>query len=159
MSQDRCIIINALPRTGSNILWNIVSSHPSVSMPGKETGEIIRGLDVAGRNLVRNRFRDYPIMENLIGYILKMQFHKLKVGNINDNERYQKSSDERYSKQELEDTITCLKSIGKDYFLNDFIAKQYQTTHFIGLIRNGYSFCNGMERRGHKPREAAELYK
>ena len=124
-------------------------------MPGKETGEIIKRFSVAGHNLVRSRFRDLPIIKNLIGYLVKMWFYELAFGSVD----YQKYSGKHLSKQELADKIICLKSIGEDYLLNDFIAKQYQTTHFIGLIRNGYSFCNGMERRGHKTRKVAERYK
>lgn len=156
MKQNRCIIINALPRSGSNILWNIVSSHPDVSMPRRETGEIVSSLRLA--NIVRSRLRDFPILGKIIGHLLKMRFHSLKVSSIQDNDHNESYPGQKYTVKELENTIVCLKSIGTDYLLNDFIASQYNTAHFIGLVRNGYAFCNGMERRGHEPSQVAKLY-
>ena len=104
MAIDRCIIINALPRTGSNILWNAVSSHPDVSMPRRETGEIISGLGFAGR-IIRSRFKDAPIAGKLIGQLLKRRCKSLKIGSINDNDHNERYPGQKYTFKELESTI------------------------------------------------------
>lgn len=41
MSKEKTIVINALARGGSNILWNMLQSHPQVCSPLRGPGRLL----------------------------------------------------------------------------------------------------------------------
>ena len=157
MKKDQCIIINALQFSGSSILWNIVSSHPDVLNPGRETGEILDALQRTGR-LMRSERRNKPVWKECLGKLFKLHVNNLKYASLKNEDQNDKYPGQKYTAKEIKDTTVCIKSVNVDFQLNDFIARQFQKTYVIGLVRNGYAFCDGMERRGRKTQETCQLY-
>ncbi|MFW5987138.1 MAG: hypothetical protein ACOCPU_02870 [Methanohalophilus sp.] len=49
MKNHKVIIVNGMQRGGTNIVWNLLQSHPDVVSPIKETGELIYPKLTAGR--------------------------------------------------------------------------------------------------------------
>lgn len=155
--KDRAIVIAALPRGGSNILWNLIASHPSVCLPRYEVREIIGRLGVVGK-LIRKGFGLSPVIGPILRARFKSVAYDLKIACLEDEDQGQAAPDRRYRQEEIEETVVCLKSLMDDVALSSFIAATYAQCHFIGLVRNGFAFCDGVVRRGGSAEDAARLY-
>ena len=162
MRNDKIIVINSLRRSGSNILWNIIQSHPCVCSPIIETGQVlfpIKWSHLIVRPLLRLRFLWSEFFLSTVGGIIDQRFFAFKLKNLYDQYNRFKYEATIYKRTEVEDSTLCIKSVERDIFLTDFISKTYRDPYFIGLIRNGYAVCEGMVRRGRDATSAAKLYK
>jgi hypothetical protein len=155
--RERAIVISALPRGGSNILWNVIASHPAVCLPRYEVKEIIEQLGIAGK-LIRKGFGERPVIGGILRRRFKRRAYDLKVACLHDEDQGQAAPDRRYQQADIEDTIICLKCLTEDLALSSFLACIYAQCHFIGLVRNGFAFCDGVVRRGGSAEDAARLY-
>ena len=146
---DRIIVINGLPYGGTNILWNIIQSHPHIVSPHGETGEIIfhqllRWIptDLLYPVLTKSRF-----LGAILHPIIAQHLNHQKLKNINDPDDRFQYPDVKYTLKTLNESFICCKSTGREIELTSYFASNYRNPYFIGLIRNGYAWCNSWMRR------------
>lgn len=82
----------------------------------------------------------------------------MKMACLNDRTHRQRTEEELYTHESLGSTTLCLKSLGADVELAHFLQHAFPTCTFIGLVRDGYAFCNGAIRRGSSAEDAGRIY-
>lgn len=156
MRNREVILINGMARSGSNILWNIMQSHPQVCSPISETNGLLhprgRGLHKLSRLLYIHC--DAAVLERYID----CRLFNAKLENLNHPSNKYKRESEPYEYEELKDTVLCLKALNDDVYLTDRFYSMYDEIHAIGLVRNGYSVCEGRVRRGERAVEVGKAY-
>lgn len=158
MKNKKVIVVNGLGHGGTNIVWNLIASHPDVCLPRWETGEILR----ATRFLWRLQRGDRPLHPLLafIGWRLAdRRFFRLKMESLHDLDHNQRMDGEPYSRERLAATALCLKSVNEDIELSDDLRRLYDDIFFVGVVRNGYAWCEGMMRRNRTPGNAGQFYR
>ena len=168
MRNQKVIVINGFQRGGTNILYNIFQSHPSVCSPNNlETGEIIsqnyrlyeypktrlikyfiKRLKLKFYSLLNKRLILTSFIAPIIGNFYDRIFFKYKKKNYTNSFNRYKYENEPYSKKGVKDSVLCLKSVHNDIRLTNFLSKVYKNIFFVGLVRNGYALCEGWIRRG-----------
>jgi len=150
MKNNRPIILNCFSRGGSNILWNILLSHPEVCSPIQETLQIFRldwrgirkeGLKAA---LLGHQWRLFdqwnlhgraPISSRAQEFIDQTLFYwKLKT--LQDSDMRYKSKDKVYSLAEVENSRLVLKNNNGTIFLSGVFFEMYPDAIFFGLVRD-----------------------
>ena len=157
MLNSKVIVINGLGRGGSNILWNILGSHPAVCLPLYEMSEIVGRVPLL-KYVLRSRMGRSGMLRGFCASLFDRRCFKLKVGCLRDDDHRMRSESEAYSEAEIRDTALCLKSLNEDISLTDFLESVYEDISFFGLVRNGYALCEGMIRRGITAEEAGRIY-
>ncbi|MCB0208241.1 MAG: sulfotransferase [Anaerolineae bacterium] len=163
LNQD-VVVINAFTRGGSNILWNILQSHPDICSPIYETGQVLypfKGAWIIG-DILRPIYASEAICKHLliklIGPWIDRRLYTFKLKNLNNEDNRYRYENVPYTKAQLETTTLCLKSIDQDIKLNRLLSTIYEKIAFIGLVRNGYALCEGWMRRGLSAKSAGILY-
>lgn len=149
----KAIIINSLPRSGSNIIWNIIGSSPDVQM----TLEEFHNLSNLDKNLlVRLLMRLSVISGNipLMTTYLRESLHK-------STERAKQQNTQKWNERSLDSSkaeYMCFKVMGGDNRFNDIISKCFDTVQFVYIIRDPEAICDSYYRRGINARFAAKMY-
>lgn len=159
MFNNKTILISGYSRGGTNILWNIFQSHPLVCAPEHETGAIFRYPD-------HLKFCYYIRFANKFGLlhtslskrIIDYQLYRYKMKNLYKAQNRFKNEDELYTKQEVANSVFCMKSVDDDIFHTELLQKLYPDIYIILLIRNGYAIAEGHLRRGISIKKSAENY-
>ena len=168
MRNQKVIVINGFQRGGTNIVYNIFQSHPSVCSPNNlETGEIIsqnyrlykypktklikyfiKRLKLKFYRFLNKQFILNSFIIFIFGNFYDNIFYKYKKKNYTDPFNKFKYENEIYSKKEVKNSVLCLKSVHNDVLLTHFLNRIYNNIFFIGLVRNGYALCESWIRRG-----------
>lgn len=168
LKNDKIIVINAFSRGGSNIAWNIMQSHPDVCSAMLETDQILyprrpRRLRVAIRPFYTNKITASAPVVKVVGRVMDGRFYSLKLRNLADPENKYRTEGALYTREEIDRSVLCLKSLDQDIDLTDLMARIYgrENCYFVGLVRNGYALCEGWLRRGrHKTaQERGAMYR
>lgn len=157
MAEVDNIVIMGLQRCGTNILYNVLASHPHVTLLGRETGEILDELKI--RKWVHSRWNQMGIIHRWTAWRFERYCASLQRSKIADEEFCMKSSAEKYSAEELAKTIICHKSLERDMRLHEWMTQIWPNTRFICIVRNGLAYCESSVRRGASVRHAAKMYK
>jgi hypothetical protein len=157
MQNKMVVIVNGLARGGTNILWNIIASHPKVCLPRYETGEIIKKSRLL-KWLFREKSGLNSVSSYIAGIIFDRQCYHLKIGCLTDKYHKYSSENQIYRNNEISDTVLCLKSLDEEIELSNFFRRIYPSSFFIGIVRNGYALCDGLIRRGLSAEESAKYY-
>jgi len=168
MKNQKVIVINGFQRGGTNIVYNIFQSHPSVCSPNNlETGEIIsqnyrlynypktklikyfiKRIKLKLYSLLNKKFILNTFIVLIIGNFYDKMFYKYKKKNFTDPYNKFKYENKIYNKKEVKNSVLCLKSVHNDILLTHFLNRIYKNIFFIGLVRNGYALCESWIRRG-----------
>lgn len=165
-------------RGGSNLLLNLLRSHPNVCSPRGETQEVFRGKSTEPYSVrLAKRLRYLPILmlqkqdvfsiylweprkelslisKKIIDHIL--YYDKIKA--LNPDQNLYKWKNTKYKIAEIfEARILCKNLNGLIFMTKDF-AKMYPDSTFIALIRNGFAVCEGQLRRGHDLNAISQKY-
>lgn len=168
MGISKTIVVNGFTRGGTNILWNILQSHPQICAPNRETGELLFGVytkyvPVALMQFLRRLVVNEKINKSMVGHlgrqVILKHFNRRKIVDSSIGEDNFKFENERYTTEELDSSILCLKSVDYDIVFTDWFETYLEEPHFIGVIRNGYAVCNGWTRRGKTASEAGLIYR
>ncbi|MCO6457702.1 MAG: sulfotransferase [Pirellulaceae bacterium] len=165
MKNSKVIVLNGFSRGGTNIVWNILQSHPQVCGPLLETGELLyrRQFRFLPRRLVRKLLSHGPFLRSpLAAPVLSgidRLFYDWKLKNHGHPEFGTRYDGQPYQFQQVADAVLCLKSTDSDLELTDCFRRMYPEAYFVGLIRDGYALCNGRVRRGRKASETGEQYR
>ncbi len=160
---NKSIVLNGLARGGTNIVWNLIQSHPEVAAPTHEVNQMtggygrLRFIDQAFRKMA-----DSATLATLGEYYFESKF-KLNVSNPSGrNNVIGTRPGELYTRAQLESSVVCFKGVCSPKFWslddNDLIQRISHETIFVSLIRDGFSVCEGWIRRGTDPQQAARLY-
>jgi len=165
----RIIVLNGFRRGGTNIVWNILESHPQVCSPMRETGQILysEGLpwlpDLPAKLVLRAVLTQPFISRSPIGRhfdrLIQRALFAHKMENLTEADNRFKFDGVPYSAEEVENSVLCVKSVNLDASLTPYFARYYPHSTFIGLMRNGYAICNGMMRRGETAKRAGQVYR
>jgi hypothetical protein len=183
MLNEKPIILVGFARGGTNILLNILRSHPNVCSPRGETDQVFRGKgrfpfinepvidyiskfwnyfpiltrqkqDVFSPNLWEERNKFLP---NTMEQIDKILYNdKLKA--LGPTQNLYKTQNVKYKKSEISNSRLLLKNLNGLIFLTDRFFEMYPDSTFIALVRNGFAICEGQIRRGADPVKAAKQY-
>lgn len=159
MRNKKVILLSGFSRGGTNIVWNILQSHPQICSARYETGDILRKRNP----IILSRQVSILSRLGLINRIttrkyLDYKFHRLKMSNMHHPDNKYKTEGVTYSKNELINCAICFKSVDFDINHTDLLLNLYPDLYFIALTRNGYALADGHIRRGSKAEEFAELY-
>jgi hypothetical protein len=169
------IFVNGFQRGGTNILMNLLISHPDVCGLDRETHEIFYGKynDPLLRKLI-SRMLYIPILagtgQHLFGYRLLAErkhlrrplssyldflFYGKKV--LNPDNKQKRHANGRTPRQQTNGRLLC-KNVNAIVLLSPTFAAMYPDATFIALTRNGLAICEGFIRRGATAAEVGELY-
>lgn len=150
MKNNRPIILNCFSRGGSNILWNILLSHPDVCSPIQETLEIFRldwrdlrkkGLQAAWMTHQWNYFDQWNFYErkpisHAANDFIDDTFFQWKLKTLADDEMRYKTSDALYTRTEVENARLVLKNNNGTIFLSRQFTEMYPGAVFFALVRD-----------------------
>jgi hypothetical protein len=171
------IVLNCFSRGGSNILWNVLLSHPGVCSPIQETLEIFRldgqgvrwqGVKAAWLTGQPSFFNQWyfrtrrPISGRAHNYIDEVLF-EWKMKTLEDEEMRFKSREAQYTPAEVEQARLVLKNNNGTIFLSDILAELYPGLVFFGLLREPLSLYESHKRHktpvGVSPQRFAAFYR
>jgi hypothetical protein len=150
MKNKAPIILNCFSRGGSNILWNVLLSHPEVCSPIEETLQIFRfdwrapraaGLQAAWLSGQWNFFDQWnfqarkPISKRAQSFIDET-LHQWKLKTLQDDEMRWKSKEEIYTRTEVESARLVIKNNNGIIFLSERFLEMYPDAAFLGLVRD-----------------------
>lgn len=164
MLNKKVIVINGLARGGTNILWNVVQSHPNVCSPILETSQIIgmRSDRKQLGGLIRSGKYKIPILRQIVVNTVDRILYDKKLETIEHTGNKYKTPDVLYTQQEIEEAVLCPKGVNDikndDLNFNRFFLENYEEAYFVSIVRNGYSQVNSWLRRGMDINTVAELY-
>jgi hypothetical protein len=154
------IFINSFSRGGSNILWNVLLSHPDACSPILETLEIFK-IGRAGRwegyravwHTGQVRFFDQrnlsprrPISRAAQGYIDRV-LYEWKLKTAADADMRYKSEHEVYTLDQVRLARLVAKNNNGLAFLSDSLLAMYPDATFFALVRNPLALYESYRRR------------
>jgi hypothetical protein len=176
MQPRNLILVSGFERGGTNILWNLICSHPGVLTTGRELNEICSrrfGLSTSWKLALEAsvvpRLPCPGWIVDLVGdrIVSFAEQHALESWG-----RY-KTSTAIYDHEEMSSLPICTKSVStwpptfmhgllqRNYPLkyNYVLRKAFERVKVIYLIRDGEALCNGWMRRGCSPYLAGVWYR
>ena len=178
MLNKRPIFIVGFARGGTNILLNLLRSHPDVCSPRGELQEVFKGkssdplhvrlerasrylpivlrerYDIFGNNPWRPRKPLHPSSKTRIDHTL---FHE-KLRARKPNQNLYKRENELYTDEEILSARLLCKNLNDLVFLTEDFSSMYPDATFLALVRNGFAVCEGHVRRGSKVESIAAKY-
>lgn len=159
-SSSKVIIINGMQRGGTNLLWNLFQSHPQVCSPIYETGEVIYGLRARGKRFrLQGLLALDRIAPGLCRAYLDRRFSAMKMQNFGHEGNGEKFQGVPYSREEVAQSVLCIKSLSRDVRLTDSFYGIYPEAYGVAIVRDGYANCQGWMRRGVSPADFGRLYR
>jgi hypothetical protein len=160
MLNRRPIFIDALAGSGSNLLWNILQSHPSVCSPVWETHELfqrgarakLQGAVLAmlagqGRFLQRQAFHARrPLTRAAAGY-LDLCLFQAKLRTLTDADNTLCAPGRPYSPAQVAAARLVTKNLDGAVMATPEVSRIYPGACFIGLLRDGLALCESALRR------------
>ncbi|MGB9715898.1 MAG: sulfotransferase family protein [Thermodesulfovibrionales bacterium] len=168
------IFINGFSYGGTNLITNILASHPDICILTGETHEVFYGkpnktIDqlvrrtfylpvfiftqqhVFGRKCLDKRRKIPKLLLNYIDFIFF----------IDKLIRWKKDSCYRNAEHEKRDIRNCrflAKNVNGVIFASDVLSDIYPDATFIALVRNGFALCEGYLRRGWNAKDFGMMY-
>jgi hypothetical protein len=184
MLNKRPIFIVGFDHGGTNILLNLLRSHPGVCSPRGELTEVFQGK---GRwpkireplGVYLNKWRKYnlPVLLRQREFAFSKKLWQLrrpfgpqtafhvdrvlyqdKLFARGETQNRYKAQNVEYSLDEIRASRLLSKNVAGVIFLTDELAKMYSDAIFIAIVRNGLALCEGHIRRGVKAEKIAARY-
>jgi hypothetical protein len=176
MLNHKPIFVNSFARGGSNIIWEILQSHPDACAPIEETDKIIwknakkwkaatniwlsfrggyplphvereRGYWMFGYGLFHaNNYKERRLNKFARTYLDEL-LYRWKLKNVDHPFNKYKTAEEIYSLEELKHTRVVAKHVNGLIFLTPEIIEMYPDSIHFGLVRNGLALCESRLRR------------
>ena len=168
------IFVNGFQRGGTNILMQLISSHPQIGVLGAEVHELFYGRDtepikkwfrrLATVPVVLNarehtfwayRFQERrPLASPTLRYIDLLFYLNQRLVY---NSHYQNGAVTR-TRPEREGTRIVGKCVNGVVLTTPILAQMYPDATFIALVRNGLALCEGFMRRGWSAERGGRVY-
>jgi len=169
-------------RGGSNILLNMLRSHPNVCSPRGETQQLFVGktdpfLPKHVYSRVEASLRYLPILLRERSHVFSLKSHEKRkslspfsqrqidrilyydrVRATEPNQNMYKKENIKYSKEELFTSRILCKNLNGLLFLSTHFSAMYPDATFVALIRNGFCVIEGHMRRGMPLEQACLQY-
>jgi hypothetical protein len=165
MKNQKVIVVNGISRGGTNILWNMIQSHPAVCGAMYETSRLFapfmahRLRFVADFTLMQPALRVPPLM-NVAGRLIDNRLYNFKLKNHGDVYNGFSSEGEPYSLDEVRNSAVCLKSINRTIYATPLFFRIYgPNVYFVSIFRDGYGICESWVRRGIPPEKTGRQYR
>lgn len=178
MLNKKPIFIVAFAYGGSNILLNLLRSHPQVCSPRGETNEVFTGkVDEFPATRWAKRLRYLPCVlaegKNIFSWrdwqprrpfkaftqrrVDRILFdEKLRARDRSQN--LYKYENVPYADEEIKSSRLLCKSLDGLIYLTPEFLRMYPDATFLALVRNGFAVCEGHIRRGHRVEEIVQNY-
>ncbi len=174
----RPIFIVAFAYGGSNILLNLLRTHPDVVSPRGELNEVFKGRieepwptrlakqlrylpcalierrDIFSFNNWEPRAPFRPVTRNLVDRILYQERFRAQ----HESQNLWKHEGVKYTREEIASGRLLCKNLDGLILLSRELQGMYPDATFIGLVRNGFAVCEGHMRRGHSLETIAQRY-
>lgn len=179
MLNKQPIFINAFARGGSNIIMNLLLSHPNVCLSDGETHKVFKGTkwnsflrktqkllfyDSVIRLISQQNYFSPKLLEErkqlpafLTSYVDKI-LYKGRFRACRETHNKFKFKNIPYKKDELARCRLLTKALNGLVFTMPMFYDLYPDATFFGLIRNGLAICEGYIRRGGNAHRSAEIY-
>lgn len=167
------IFINGFAYGGTNLITNILASHPEVCRLSSETHVLFEGkrdrrvervirlatawpINAAGgRPISSTSLRERrPLSPALLRYMDLIFYLDKIMSPMNDF----KSEGVRYTLAQKSASRFLAKNMNAVALANEIFATAYPDATFIGIIRDGLAICEGFSRRGRSVEKFAALY-
>jgi hypothetical protein len=158
MLNKKAILVSGFSRGGTNILWNVLQSHPKICSARYETNGLFNSNNVTLKYLFKfNRIPNFEKI-NVLKLAIDYKLYNLKM--TNHHHRHNKFAEPGiiYTKKQVSNSAICFKSVDNDINYTKDLRKIYPNLYFIALTRNGYALIDGHKRRGSTVQEVAKLY-
>jgi hypothetical protein len=180
MKNESPVFVCGFTRGGTNILMNILLSHPNLCKPTGETHQVFRGryeesiwrilqrrisYDMPIRLLSRDNFFDpynyneRPNIPEVAQWLIDNILYVEKTLAQSQAQNRLKHQGVRYTKAEVANSRLLSKNINGVIFLTPVLQKMYPDATFLGLVRDGRALCESHLRRGYSVKEVADLYR
>ena len=173
------VFIVGFTRGGTNILMNMLLSHPDPCKPTGETAQVFKGRceEPLWRTLQRRACYDFllrfmaehdlfdskdlpprPEMSKTAAYFIDSVLHREKVAARSTAQNKYKFEGIEYQPEEIEQARLLTKNVNGIVFMTDALANMYPDATFFGLIRDGRALCESHIRRGETLSRVARIY-
>ena len=167
--------MNGFSFGGTNLLMNLLASHPDITMLSGETHEVFfskpnnKIIDKAIR-----RFFYLPVriasgqhffgkwcyeernnIPGLLRHYIDLIFYIDKINNSNNEF---KSEGVKYTASEIRNSRFFTKNMNGVVFACRRLSEIYPDATFISLVRNGFALCEGYVRRGWNAEKVGKMY-
>ncbi|MBN1566150.1 MAG: sulfotransferase [Anaerolineae bacterium] len=165
MQNEKVIVINGISRGGTNILWNMIQSHPAVCGAMYETDQLFapwtkNRLRIVTDTVFRNPLLRIPPFITIAAPLIDQRLFNVKLRNLNDFYNGFSTEGVPYTRAEIERSAVCLKSINNTIYSTPLFARIYgERLYTIGIVRNGYGICESWVRRGIPAAKAGLRYR
>ena len=163
------IFIVAFAYGGSNILLNLLRTHPDVCSPRGELNEVFKGK--AAESITTRLAKKLRYLPCVIGegqdvfrpndWVARKPFSKRTQNRVDRilfqeklrardaSQNLYKSEGVEYSDQEIAEGRLLSKNLNGLIHVTDELMKMYPDATFLALVRNGFAVCEGHSRRGY----------
>ena len=168
------IFVNGFSFGGTNMIVNLLASHPDVCWLSGETHEVFyskprkkmdkwvrrtvyfpievfSGRHIFGRECLEPRRDLSSLMMRYVDLLFFLD--KMKT----DRNEF-KSEQKRYSREEVRNSRFLAKNVNGVVLASSQFARMYPDATFFALVRNGLALCEGYVRRGWAPGDAGKMY-
>lgn len=176
MLNHKPIFVNTFARGGSNIVWEILQSHPKASAPIEETDKIIwqqsgkwktlmnvwlslrggyllphlrkkDGYHLFNYGLFHANNYEERRLNAFAKHYLDNLLYNWKLKNLNHPFNKYKTPEQIYTLEELKQTHVVAKHVNGLIFLIPALIEMYPDSVHFGLVRNGLALCESRLRR------------
>ena len=166
------IILNCFSRGGSNILWNMFLSHPSVCSPVQETLQIfsinlrsprfegLRTVLLSKQLHIFNQwyFEERKLVSDDVKKYIDNTLYNWKLNTINDGEMKFKYEYQKYNIEEIQNARLVIKNNNGLIYLSKIFFEMYPDSTFIALVRHPFALYESHKRRKTKVSKSPELF-
>lgn len=178
MKNKRPIFIVGFQYGGTNLVQNLLLSHPELCCTRGEAQELFRGRKEEPLNTkIAKRARFLPILLKEDAKLFKSSkwqkttslkpVSQKRIDSIFFNEKLRaqaatqnrfKAPETRYSREEIKKSRLVVKMLNGLMLLDDTLLEMYPTATFIAVIRNGLDICDEAQKRGYSIDTMSEDY-
>jgi hypothetical protein len=174
MLNKRPIFVNGFQRGGTNILMQLITSHPQVRVLGGEMHEIFygRGSQPIQKWLRRltctpvlvstrqhtfwpYRYYERRALPTAVGHYIDLLFYFHKL--IAYNPRYDNGRSHPTWADKSKTRMAC-KCVNGVVLATPLLEEVYPDATFVALVRNGLALCEGFMRRGWSAERFGRMY-
>jgi hypothetical protein len=154
MKNPKVIVVNGISRGGTNILWNMIQSHPAACGAMHETSRIFapgmrHNLRFVGDFVLKQPALRVPPLLNIAGRLIDNRIYHFKLQNYLDSFNGYKAEGDAYTLEEVRQSAVVLKSINRTIYATPLFARIYgPRAYFVAIVRDGYGICESWVRRG-----------
>ena len=173
------VFVVGFTRGGTNILMNMLLSHPDLCKPTGETAQVFKGRreEPLWRILQRRVCYDFPLrvvaghdlfdsknlsprpgVSKTAARFIDSILHREKVAARTTAQNKYKFEGVEYRPEEVEQARLLAKNVNGIVFMTDALVRMYPDATFFGLMRDGRALCESHIRRGKTVQRVARMY-